>query len=326
MQKSAILVALGGNAISRSGEEGTIVQQFGHTRETMEEIARGVAGRYRRLLITHGNGPQIGSIILRSELAAPEIYPLPLDTCVSDSEGGMGYMIQQIMQNVLRKWHDEPGAKTEWRLRDKCVVCVLTQVRVDPQDPMWSNPTKFIGRFYTMAEADKLKDERKWQMREDSGRGWRRVVPSPDPAEIIEIDAIRALLESGVIVIAAGGGGIPVVRDPDGDIHGVEAVIDKDLASALLARTLGIGTFAILTGVEQVAIDYGKPSQQFLKRLTAAEARRYLSEGQFPAGSMGPKIQAALNYLQDGGGRVIITSPESFSAALEGNAGTEIIP
>jgi carbamate kinase len=314
MRQSAILIALGGNAITREGEEGTVEQQFRNTEQTMREIVRGIRGRYQRVVLTHGNGPQVGNIVLRSELASSYIYPLPLDTCVSDSEGGMGYMFQQVLYNIL---HRQQMAER--------VVCVLTQVVVDGDDPAWHNPTKPIGRFYSEEEAQKIMAQRGWQMREDAGRGWRRVVSSPRPKEIIEIAAVRALLEDDFIVIAAGGGGIPVVRDEHGCLHGVEAVIDKDLASALLAAGLGIGTFVILTGVEQVALDYRKPTQRFVSRMTVSEAQRYLAEGQFPPGSMGPKIQAAIDFLQAGGDMVIITSPEKFTEALAGETGTRVI-
>jgi len=226
----------------------------------------------------------------------------------------MGYMFQQVLYNILHG-----------RSMPERVVCVLTQVVVDRDDPAWGNPTKPIGRFYGEEEAQKLMAERGWKMREDAGRGWRRVVPSPEPREIVEIAAVHALLEDDFIVIAAGGGGIPVVRDELGCLHGVEAVIDKDLASAMLATQLGIGTFVILTGVEKVAIDYRKPTQRFLDSMTVSEARHYLAEGQFPAGSMGPKIRAALNFLEGGGDVVIITAPESFTEALAGQTGTRIV-
>lgn len=313
MRDSAILVALGGNSISPEGEEGNIPQQFHHTEDTMRELVRAVTGRFSRVVITHGNGPQVGNILLRSEYSAPILYPLPLDTCVSDSEGGMGYMIQQVLHNVLR----ESGLSTP-------VVSILTQTVVGRDDPAWANPTKFIGQFYEEAEARKLMSERSWHMREDAGRGWRRVVPSPMPVEIVEIDSIRALLEKGICVIAGGGGGIPVVRDDMGRFHGVEAVVDKDLASRILCSALGIGTFVILTGVEKVALDYGKPTQRFIDRMTADEAEGYLAAGQFPAGSMGPKIRAAIDYIRAGGGQVVISSPSSLSAALSGKTGTVI--
>jgi carbamate kinase len=314
MRERGILIALGGNSISPDGEEGNIAQQFARTAHTMHRVMDATAGRYSRLLLTHGNGPQVGNILLRSEIAAGEVYPLPLDTCVSDSEGGMGYMIQQVLGNVLRERADPRGA-----------VCVLTQVVVDAADPGFADPTKFIGRPYPPEEARELAATRGWRMKQDGPRGWRRVVPSPAPREVVEIAPIRTLLEDDIIVIAAGGGGIPVIRTPDGGLRGVEAVIDKDLASALLASRLGIGTLVILTGVDRVALDYGKPSQRFLDRITAGEAERHLADGQFPPGSMGPKMEAAVAFVRDGGERAVITSDALLAEALAGRAGTAII-
>ncbi len=315
MRTDTILIAFGGNAISPDNEEGTIPQQFAHTEETMRELVTVLEGRYPRCVITHGNGPQIGNILLRSEIAAPAVYPLPLDTCVSDSEGGMGYMIQQVLRNVLVDGGDA-----------RAVACILTQVLVARDDPAWDNPTKYIGRSYPEDQARELMANRGWRMKLDAGRGWRRVVASPTPLEIVELDVIRALLDSGVFVIAAGGGGIPVIRDEHRRLRGVEAVIDKDLASSLLASQLGIGTLAILTGVEKVAIDFGKPTQRFVSRLTVAEAEGHLAEGQFPAGSMGPKIRAAIQYVRTSGGRALISSPKKLGAMLAGETGTEIVP
>jgi carbamate kinase len=315
MSGKSILIALGGNAISREHEEGNIAQQFAHTRETMLELVRAVHGCFDRIVITHGNGPQIGNIVLRSEIAAPVLFPLPLDTCVSDSEGGMGYMIQQVLHNVLVE-------------REICrhVVSVLTQVVVSQDDSHWTNPTKYIGKFYTEEEAEERISERGWRMRRDGDRGWRRVVPSPDPLEVVEIEAIRALLNRGIIVIAAGGGGIPVIREPDGRLRGVEAVVDKDLASSLLCRLLAIDSFVIVTGVDQVALHYGRPGEQFVEQMTVNEAEQYMAAGHFPPGSMGPKIRAAIDYLRAGGRQVIITSPGKLGRSLQGESGTTISP
>jgi carbamate kinase len=309
----SVLVALGGNSISPEGEEGNIEQQFRHTEETMRELVRAVRGRFRHIVITHGNGPQIGNILLRSEVASRHVYPLPLDTCVSDSEGGMGYMIQQVLHNVLCYEGD-----------NRSVVSLLTQTVVDPDDPNWNNPTKYVGQFYSREQAQNLMAEHGWRMREDAGRGWRRVVPSPAPLEIIELDAVRALLERGFIVIAAGGGGIPVIRDAHGRLHGVEAVVDKDLASALLASKLGIGTLVILTGVEKVALDYGRESQRSIDMMTRDEAWRLLADGHFPPGNMGPKIRAAAEFASSPARRVIITHPARLCDALDGKTGTVI--
>lgn len=310
-----ILMALGGNAISPPGEEGNISQQFAHASESMTELVNVVREhRYDRVIVTHGNGPQVGNILLRSEIAAAGgLYPLPLDTCVSDSEGGMGYMLQQVLHNVLV----DAGM-------DVPVVCVLTQTVVGDDDPAWQNPTKFIGQYYSEEDAQKLMAQRGWRMKADSNRGWRRVVPSPKPLEIVELASVRALVAAGVWVIAAGGGGIPVRRDAKNHLHGVEAVVDKDLASALLARQLNVDLFTILTGVEQVSINYGKPDEQRLDRLSAAQARAYHTEGQFPAGSMGPKIEAALEFAESGDGEALITAAETLGAALSGKTGTWI--
>jgi carbamate kinase len=308
-----MLIALGGNALSREGEEGNLQQQYQRTRETMAELAAVLRHYDSPLVLTHGNGPQVGNILLRSEYSRTVIYPLTLDVCVSDSEGGMGYMIQQVLHNELAK----VGVK-------KQVVTLITQVVVDPHELAFANPTKFIGRAYAREEAEAQMRERGWVMREDAGRGWRRVVPSPRPLEIIETDVIKALLDAGMIVIAAGGGGIPVSRGPDNSLYGVDAVVDKDLASALLAISLGIEVMVILTGIERVCLNFRQPNEQPLDRITAAEARRYLEEGHFPPGSMGPKIEAALFFLERGGEATIITSPGNLNDALQSRAGTLI--
>lgn len=309
---SSILIALGGNAISPPGEEGNVQQQFAHTEESMQAVVRAVAGKYERVVITHGNGPQVGNILLRSEIAAEGgLYPLPLDTCVSDSEGGMGYMIQQVLHNVLRH-----------RQLNIPVASLLTQTVVDGNDPAWADPTKFIGQFYSLDDAQRLMAERGWRMKQDGSRGWRRVVPSPRPIDIVERRSIQALVDHGVWVIAAGGGGIPVLKDPDGRLLGVEAVVDKDLASALLARLLKFDLLVILTGVDEVMLNYGKPDQHPLRTMTTTQAQQHLREGQFPAGSMAPKIQAAVDFVLDGGSPVLITSTKAFDLAITGESGT----
>jgi carbamate kinase len=309
---SSILIALGGNAISPPGEEGNVQQQFAHSESSMRAVVHAVWGKYDKVVITHGNGPQVGNILLRSEIAAEGgLYPLPLDTCVSDSEGGMGYMIQQVLHNVLRA----EGLEVP-------VASLLTQTVVDADDPAWRNPTKYIGQGYSFDQAQRFMAERGWRMKEDASRGWRRVVPSPLPIDIVEHASIAALLDVGTWVIAAGGGGIPVLRDTKNRLIGVEAVVDKDLASALLARLLGIDLLVILTGVDEVMLNFGKPDQHALRKVSAADAERHLAEGQFPPGSMGPKIQAAVDFVRAGGSPVLITSTEAFQAAVEGRSGT----
>jgi len=315
-RKPVLLVALGGNAISRSGDEPSVAAQFGRTRETADTLLPIIeSGRYR-LVITHGNGPQVGNILLRADLAAEEgvLPPLPIDAAVADTQGAMGYMIQQCLSNAL--W--ESGIRIP-------VVTVVTQVIVDENDGAFANPTKPIGRYYRAGEADRLMDEHGWAMREDpQGRGWRRVVASPQPREIVEQDIVRELLDSGVIVIACGGGGVPVVAGAGGSLHGVDAVIDKDLASSLLATHIDAETFAIATEVERVYLNYGKPDQTEMKEVDVDRLRTYQRQGQFPAGSMGPKIEAVIGFLERGGPRAIITSPEALQRSLEGHAGTHI--
>jgi carbamate kinase len=311
MSKTAI-VAIGGNAITRPDQRGTIPEQFANTRASAEHIVDMIEEGYN-VIVTHGNGPQIGNILLRAEMAADILYPLPLDTCDADSQGGMGYMIQQVLSNALRK-----------RGIQKTVVTLITQVIVDKNDPAFTNPTKPIGPFYERAKAEKYKAERGWAIVEDAGRGYRRVVPSPKPLDIVEKDAIRDLLLAGKIVICVGGGGIPVVKLADGSLVGVEAVVDKDLASSLLARVLHADLLLITTNVEKVALNYQTPNQRDLDKLTVADAKQYLAEGHFPPGSMGPKIQAAIEYLEEGGKHAIITSIECLIKALHGDTGTHI--
>lgn len=306
------VVAIGGNSITRRGEVGTIPEQYRNARDTCAHVAGLVADGWR-VVLTHGNGPQVGNVLLRVQMAMPQVYPLPLDVCDSDTQGGMGYMLQQVLGNELRA----RGSPVQ-------VATLITQVVVGRDDPAFRKPTKPVGRFYTKEEAAALAREQGWTVVEDAGRGWRRVVPSPAPLEIVELGAIRTLVDGGVIAIAVGGGGIPVVREGSA-LSGVEAVVDKDRSSALLANGLGADLFLITTGVERVALDYGKPTQREVERLTVAEARRHLAAGQFPAGSMGPKIEAACAFVEAGGGRkAIITSPERIEAALRGEAGTAI--
>ena len=314
VEKRLCIVSLGGNALIRRGEKGTIEEQFAHTRSCAAQISRMVRGGFR-VVITHGNGPIVGNIVIRNEAARNTVPPMPLYICDADSEGGIGYMIQQTLYNSLSGIHE---------VRD--VVTVITQVLVAVDDPAFENPSKPIGPFYTAEEASVLEKTRGWTVREDSGRGYRRVVPSPRPLKIIETEVIRHLAGLGVIVIAAGGGGVPVVRLPNGDLQGVDAVIDKDLATSLLARELGAEYFINLTQVDRVYLNYGGEGQRGLHDIGLEEIKSLHRQGHFPAGSMGPKIEAAIEFLQAGGKTVIITSPELIGEAMEGRAGTRIRP
>ncbi|HLH74744.1 MAG TPA: carbamate kinase [Chloroflexota bacterium] len=312
----AALIAIGGNALIRSDQPGTIAEQFENARAIASQLATLLANGWR-LVLTHGNGPQVGFIMLRSERASDDISVprLTLDLCVADSQGGLGYILANSILSALRQ-HD---------LGER-VVCVLTHTLVDTNDPAFHTPSKPIGPFFDAEQAKEHRQRFGWTMIEDSGRGYRRVVPSPQPVRIVEATAIRALLDAGLLVIAAGGGGIPVVESTDGQLRGVEAVIDKDRSSAALAAYLGIPRLIITTGVEQVAIHFGKPDQRWLDQITVTEARCYLAAGEFPAGSMGPKIEAALTFLERGGKEVIISSPSHLVDAATGRAGTRIVP
>ncbi len=305
------VVALGGNAIAQTGKE-DIHKQFANTRKALMGIVELIQEGYN-LAITHGNGPQVGNALLRVERTAHDIPALPLGVIVADTEGGMGYMIEQSLQNKLKQLGIE---------RD--VITIVTQVIVDPNDPSIINPTKFIGPFYTKKQAEKLARVFNWVIKEDSGKGYRRVVPSPKPIKIVNRRIIRELVDEGTIVIAAGGGGIPVYVENDGSLEGVDAVIDKDRASAVLAHDIQAQTLLILTNVEYIYLNYQKSNQQPIKVLTVRDAIKYLREGQFPPGSMGPKIEAAINFLEKGGKEVIITSLDRAREALLGNTGTRI--
>ncbi|MFH1329934.1 MAG: carbamate kinase, partial [Actinomycetota bacterium] len=266
--------------------------------------------------ITHGNGPQVGFILRRSELSRHELHEVPLDACGADSQGAIGYALQQNMANHLLT-----------RGLDRAVATVVTQVEVSPDDPAWTHPSKPIGSFMTAEMAAERKAGEGWAVVEDAGRGWRRVVSSPEPLRIVEADVVRMLLDAGVIVITVGGGGIPVVRGADGMLKGVDAVIDKDLASAMLATVIEAGLLVITTAVEKVALGWGTPQQRWVDRLTLAEAKAHLAEGtHFAAGSMAPKIQACVDYLEAGGGEVLITDPPHLPAAIRGETGTRLIP
>lgn len=307
------VVAIGGNSLVKPGEHGTLEEQRTNLATTCEGIAAVMAAGYR-VVVTHGNGPQVGDALLRSELAASQVPPLTLDACVAETQATIGYLLQQMLQETLQRH----GLR-------RPVVTIVTQVLVSRRDPAWRNPTKPVGPFYSREEAERRRAAFGWTMVEDAQRGYRRVVPSPEPKEIMELAAIQAALANDVLVIACGGGGIPVVFKRE-RLVGIDAVIDKDRASSLLAWELEAELFLISTGVDQVALNYRTPQERALGSLTTAEARRYLREGQFPAGSMGPKIEAALAYLERGGRLAIITSPERIPEALQGMAGTRITP
>lgn len=313
MTRPIALLAIGGNALLKEKERGLQEEQLENARETAETLARVVAAGYS-LCVVHGNGPQVGNLLIQQEAAATQIPPYSLDIAVGMTQGSMGYMIERMLTNRLR-----------FEQLETPVTTVLTEVVVDKHDPGFENPTKFVGPFYPEFRALELMKAKKWKMREDSGRGWRKVVPSPRPLEIVQLEAIRMLLQAGHAVIAGGGGGIPVIRDASGFLVGVEAVIDKDRLSALLAARLGAKLYVVLTGVPKVALDFGKPTQRWVDRMTAAEARKHLAEGQFPPGSMGPKIESALAYLDGGGEEVLITSPDALKGHGFEAVGTRIV-
>ena len=310
------VVAVGGNALLDGGGPATIAEQFDAARRLAPQLCRLVADGWR-IVLTHGNGPQVGFIMRRSDLVAdiePGLPQLDLDMAVADSQGSLGYILGATLQGELRAAGLDPQ-----------VVAMLTHTVVDPDDPAFGAPTKPIGSFYDEPVARRLAEQNGWAVAEDSGRGWRRLVASPQPVRIVEQDAIETLVEAGFLVVAAGGGGIPVVEDADGRLQGVEAVIDKDFASALLARAVGADMLCITTGVDRVAVNFGRPDQRALDVVGIDEARRHLADGQFPAGSMGPKIEAALGFLEAGGDEVLITSPDHLADALDGGTGTRIV-
>lgn len=307
-----IVVAIGGNSLINPGSRRGNRDTHEVAREVCEELAE-IAEMYGSLVVTHGNGPQVGYELIRNAQAASVIPPDGMDVNVAATQGIIGYFLQQVLGDVL-----------EERGKDIPVSSVITQVQVKPDDPGFQNPTKPVGPFYTREEADEKISEKGWIMREDAGRGWRRVVPSPIPKKIVEIDCINALVEAGQIVIACGGGGVPVVREGK-KIRGVAAVIDKDHATALLATKLNAPTFVISTGVPEVYVNFGKPDQKALREITASQAQEYMDQGHFASGSMMPKIKAALGFLEHGGSRVVISSPGSLIGALKGEAGTTIL-
>ncbi|PID27621.1 MAG: carbamate kinase [Candidatus Cloacimonadota bacterium] len=312
MAKKAV-IALGGNAIIQAGQKGTVTEQFANTRESLTGVVELIKKGYR-LAVTHGNGPQVGNFLLQ-QLAGmdKDVAPLPLGVLNAATEGTMGYMIEQSLKNLLIKEKIECEA-----------VTIISQVLIDKNDPSMLNPSKPVGPFYNEEMANKMKSDYGWTMAEDSGRGFRQVVPSPMPQKIIPAKLIKEAIENGQIVIACGGGGIPVYMKEDGTYEGVDAVIDKDFASALLALEIGAEKLVILTGVDRVAVNFGKENQKDLEKLSVSEAKRYYEEGQFPKGSMGPKILAACKFIENGGKEVLITSIEKIADAFEGKTGTVI--
>lgn len=315
MQNTArtAVIAIGGNSLIEDNNKPDVEAQWDAVRKTCDNIASLVQQGWQ-VVITHGNGPQVGFILRRNELAMPEVHPTPLDLIVADTQGAIGYMLQQAMDNSLRAMG-----------LNKSVVTLLTQTLVDPEDPAFDRPSKPIGSFLTEAVAKEFEDSG-WKVVEDAGRGWRRLVPSPMPLDIVEIGAIRTMSRRGYIVIAGGGGGIPVYRDYKGELRSLNAVVDKDRASSLLASRIGADLFVISTGVPQVSLNFNTPEQKNLEQITLAEAHQYMDEGHFAEGSMKPKIEAVINFVEQGGPRALITSPDYLSQALQGESGTWIVP
>ena len=313
MESKLIVIAIGGNSLIEDPKKVTVDAQYHAAEKTAHHIAS-IIEKGHRVVIAHGNGPQVGYILLRSEYARKILHSVPLDSCVADTQGAIGYQLQKALDNEFAK-----------RGIDKKAVTVVTQVEVSPTDPSFGKPTKPIGSFMTAEDAEEHRKNFGWSVMEDAGRGWRRVVPSPKPISIVELDTIRFLAESGATVIAAGGGGIPVVRNADGSLDGKEAVIDKDLAAAILAKALGADMFIISTAVEKVALDYGKPTQRNIDEMTIADAEKYIGEKQFAPGSMLPKVQAIIDYVQSTGNIGMITDPEHLGEAVDGKGGTRIV-
>ncbi|MFN0316070.1 MAG: carbamate kinase [Burkholderiales bacterium] len=313
-QNKLTVVAVGGNALIRDEQHRSIPDQYETARETVGYIVDMVeAGS--RVVLTHGSGPQMGFILRRSELALSEVPPVPMDYAGADLQGAIGYMFVKALRNEFRR----RGLARE-------AVAVVTQVLVDRDDPAFRDPTKPIGSPMDETTARERIATLGWQVRNDPGRGWRRVVPSPIPKAILDLKVIAHLVGSGYVVIACGGGGIPVIQDEQGEIRGVEAVIDKDLSSSLLARDLHADSLVIATGIERVALDFGKPTQRWVDRMTLAEARQHLAGGHFDRGSMGPKVEAMIEFVEGAGGEGIITDPPHLTEALAGRAGTRVVP
>ena len=306
-----LLIAIGGNSLIQAGQSGSVPEQIENANTTCRSLAK-LIEQGHQIVITHGNGPQVGAQLIRSEMAAQQVYQLPLDSCDASTQGELGYVLQNAMRNALHALSIKIP-----------VITILTQVVVDELDPAFSNPSKPVGPFYSKEVAEKRKRELGWEIIEDAARGYRRIVPSPNPLEIVELEAIRNCLSQGFVVIAAGGGGIPVI-DKGGVYCGVEAVVDKDKTSSLLANKLGLETFITSTDTDKVYLNFKKPDQLALDQISLAQAKQYLGERHFLPGSMGPKIEAAIDFLSKGGRQVIITRPELICEALSGRAGTRI--
>jgi carbamate kinase len=312
--KKIAVIAIGGNSLIKDKAHQTIPDQYAAAHETCLHIA-GMIEQGWDVAIGHGNGPQVGFILRRSELSHHELHEVPLDFCGADTQGAIGYMLQQNLYNEFRR-----------RGMDKQATTVVTQVLVDRNDPAFRNPTKPIGSFMGEEEALRRRDAEGWDVVEDAGRGWRRVVASPLPRRVVERDSVKNLIDAGFVVITVGGGGIPVIEDEAGNLVGVAAVIDKDYASSLLAISIGADLLMISTAVEKVALNYGKPDQRWIEQMTVAEAKQYMAEGHFAPGSMKPKIQACIWFLEKGGKEAIITDPGNIERALAGETGTRIVP
>lgn len=308
------VLAIGGNALIADREHESIPDQYGMVTRIAVDIAGMIEAGWN-VVVTHGNGPQVGFILRRSELSINEVPPVPMDYAGADIQGAVGWMFVRALRNEFRR-----------RGIQRQAVAVVTQTVVDRADPAFADPSKPIGSHMDEARARKLAKKYHWTVREDAGRGWRRVVPSPRPKAIIETGVIRNMAEAGFVVVACGGGGIPVIEDDSGDLQGVEAVIDKDLASSLLARSLGAEALVLPTGVEKVALDFNKPGQRWVDRMTLAEARRHQAEDQFDKGSMGPKIAALIDFIGGGGKLGLITNAPNLPRALRGETGTRVVP
>ena len=309
-----VVIAIGGNSLIKDAKHQSVPDQYAAVVETVRHITDLLERQYR-VVITHGNGPQVGFILLRSEHSRGLLHQVPLDSIVADTQGALGYQLQQALENEFRR----RGLK-------KSVATIVTQTLVDQNDPAFAKPTKPIGEFYTREQAEERMRVEQWTMAEDAGRGWRRVVASPKPVRIIEAEVVRYLVKDGYVVVAAGGGGIPVVADEQGMLSGVPAVIDKDLASAVLANQIGADLLVISTAVEKVCLNFGQPGQQGLDSMTVIQAKKFAAEGHFAAGSMLPKMEACMRFIQSGGREAVITCPGKLSLALDGGSGTRIVP